>query len=67
MLGSTVTPFAAGIALGYLLDPVVCKLEKLGLNRLGAALLILVVFASAFVVILIVVAPILEQPARDFR
>ncbi len=35
VLGSTVTPFAAGIALGYLLDPVVRKLERLGLNRLG--------------------------------
>lgn len=61
VLGSTVTPFAAGLALGYLLDPVVCKLERLGLNRLGAALLILVVFVSVFVVILIVVAPILSS------
>ncbi len=66
VLGSTVTPFAAGIALGYLLDPVVCKLEKLGLNRLGAALLILVAFASAFIVILIVVAPILSSQLVTF-
>ncbi len=66
VLGSTVTPFAAGIALGYLLDPVVCKLERLGLNRLGAALLILVVFVSVFVVILIVVAPILSSQLVTF-
>ncbi|RBP15821.1 putative PurR-regulated permease PerM [Roseiarcus fermentans] len=59
LLGSTVTPFAAGIALGYLLDPLVGRLERLGLNRLGAALIILVAFATAFALALIVVAPIL--------
>ncbi len=66
MLGSAVTPFAAGIALGYLLDPVVYQLERLGLNRLGAALIILVVFASVFVVILIVVVPILGSQLIAF-
>jgi predicted PurR-regulated permease PerM len=66
VLGSTVTPFAAGIALGYLLDPVVRKLEKLGLNRLGAALIILVVFVSLDVLILIVVVPILGSQLVTF-
>ena len=66
LLGSTVTPFAAGIALGYLLDPIVRKLEKLGLNRLGAALLILVVFVSALAVILVVVAPVLSNQLLTF-
>jgi predicted PurR-regulated permease PerM len=66
VLGSTVTPFAAGLALGYLLDPVVCKLERLGLSRLGAAQLILVVFVSVFVVILIFVAPILSSQLVTF-
>ena len=61
LLGSTVTPFAAGIVLGYLLDPVVTTLERLGLNRLGASLLILVVFAATFIVALVVVAPILSN------
>ena len=28
LLGSTITPFAAGIVLGYLLDPVVLKLQS---------------------------------------
>ncbi len=66
LLGSTVTPFAAGIALGYLLDPLVGKLEKLGLNRLGAALIILVAFAAAFALVLIVVAPILGNQLINF-
>jgi len=66
LLGSAVTPFAAGLALGYLLDPVVHKLEKLGLNRLGASLLILVVFGASFAVILIVVAPLLGAQLVNF-
>src|ERR1700734_3108335 len=37
LLGSTITPFAAGIVLGYLLDPVVLKLQRFGFSRLGAA------------------------------
>jgi predicted PurR-regulated permease PerM len=59
LLGSTITPFAAGIVLGYLLDPVVVKLQRFGLNRLGASLLILIIFALAAVVFLIFVVPVL--------
>jgi predicted PurR-regulated permease PerM len=66
LLGSTVVPFAAGIALGYLLDPVVTKLEKAGLNRLGASVLILVVFAATFILALITVAPILGNQLVNF-
>ena len=46
LLGSIVAPFAAGLALGYLLDPVVVRLERLGLNRLAASLLILAIFVA---------------------
>ena len=66
LLGSTVTPFAAGIVLGYLLDPVVTKMEKLGVSRLGASLLILVVFATAFTLALVVGAPILGGQLVSF-
>ena len=59
LLGSAITPFAAGIALGYLLDPVVRKLQRLGFSRLAASLLILVAFALAAVIVLILVVPIL--------
>jgi predicted PurR-regulated permease PerM len=66
LLGSTVTPFVAGIALGYVLDPVVNKLETLGLNRLGASLVILIAFVAVFAIILIVVAPILGNQLVNF-
>lgn len=61
LLGSTITPFAAGIVLGYLLDPIVLKLQGLGLNRLGASLLILIAFALGVVIVLILIAPILSN------
>ncbi|HLW92807.1 MAG TPA: AI-2E family transporter [Roseiarcus sp.] len=66
VLGSTVTPFALGIALGYLLDPVVQKLERLGLNRLGASLLILGAFIIVVAAALILVAPILGHQLISF-
>jgi predicted PurR-regulated permease PerM len=66
LLGSTVTPFATGIALGYLLDPVVRRLERLGLSRLAASLLILIVFVLALAVFLVTVAPILAGQLIDF-
>ena len=66
LLGSTVTPFVAGIALGYLLDPLVTRLASLGLNRLGAALLILTVFVVVIAIVLIVVVPILSDELFKF-
>jgi predicted PurR-regulated permease PerM len=66
LLGSTITPFAAGIALGYLLDPVVLKLQRLGLNRLGASLLISAAAALAVAIVLILVAPILGSQLVAF-
>ena len=59
LLGSTITPFAAGIVLGYLLDPVVLKLQRFGFNRLGASLLILTVFVVTVVLFFILVVPVL--------
>jgi predicted PurR-regulated permease PerM len=66
LLGSAITPFAAGIVLGYLLDPVVLKLQKLGLDRLGASLLILIAFALAVAIILFLIAPILGSQFVTF-
>ncbi len=59
LLGGAVTPFALGIVLGYLLDPIVQRLERLGLNRFGASIVILVVFVVILVAIGVIFAPIL--------
>jgi predicted PurR-regulated permease PerM len=59
VLGGAVAPFALGMVLGYLLDPIVQRLERLGLNRLGASLVILVAFVLVVAIIAVVFAPLL--------
>ena len=41
VLSGVLLPFVAGITIGYLLDPLASKLERVGLNRLGATVVIL--------------------------
>lgn len=66
LLGSAVTPFAAGIALGYLLDPVVRHLQRFGFSRLAASLTILVVAVVVIALLLVVVVPILGNQLIGF-
>jgi predicted PurR-regulated permease PerM len=66
VLGGAVAPFALGIVLGYLLDPIVQRLERLGLNRLGASLLILIAFILVVAIIVVVFAPLLGSQLVAF-
>lgn len=54
-------PFVAGMALAYALDPLADRLERLGLGRLAATLLILILFVLIFIVSLVALAPLLGQ------
>ena len=47
LLREVMLPFVAGITLAYLLDPLADRLERLGLGRLAASLLILALFVVA--------------------
>src|SRR5437667_12417183 len=60
MLREILLPFVAGMVLAYLLDPLANRLERMGVNRLaatlviiGTAVLVLVVLALLFVPILV--------------
>ena len=66
LLGNILLPFAAAFALGYLLDPVADRLERAGLGRLAATLLILVVFVLVFVLLLVLLLPILGNQIAGF-
>jgi predicted PurR-regulated permease PerM len=66
VLSSVLTPFVAGIALGYLLDPVADRLQAAGLSRLGAALLILVLFILVVWTLLLLIAPVLSHQLTGF-
>lgn len=57
-LREVMLPFVAGLALAYLLDPMADRLERLGLGRLAATLLILAGFVVGLVVLLIIIVPL---------
>jgi predicted PurR-regulated permease PerM len=66
VFGDILLPFVAGMALAYALDPIADRLERLGLNRLGATLVILILMVVFVAVILILLAPVLIRQLADF-
>jgi predicted PurR-regulated permease PerM len=50
-------PFIAGMVIAYLLDPFASRLQRMGLNRLGASLLILVLFIILVITLLVFAVP----------
>ena len=63
LLQDILLPFIAGFVLAYFLDPVADRLEKLGLPRILATLLILSVAVAVVVVAVLIVVPVLADQA----
>ncbi|MGN6497572.1 MAG: AI-2E family transporter [Tsuneonella sp.] len=59
-------PFVAGMVLAYFLDPVADRLERLGLSRVMATILILVAFVIVLTLALVILIPILATQLADF-
>ena len=51
LLREILLPFVAGMALAYLLDPLANRLERMGVNRLAATLVIIGAVVLAFVIL----------------
>ncbi|MEO3998727.1 AI-2E family transporter [Mesorhizobium sp. CAU 1732] len=66
LFSSILLPFFAGMMLAYFLDPVADRLQRLGLSRIAATVLILVSFLVALVVGLMLIIPILASQLADF-
>jgi predicted PurR-regulated permease PerM len=66
LFSGVLLPFMAGLALGYLLDPVADRLERLGLGRLSATLVIMGGFMLSFVLLFVLVAPVLGHQLAMF-
>ena len=66
VLRGILLPFVAGLALAYLLDPLADRFERMGVGRLGATLLILVLFVLAFVLALVLLVPLLFHQVQSF-
>jgi len=65
VLGDTLLPFIAGMALAYFLDPVADFLERRGMSRLVATSTILISFVLVFVLALLLLVPILVRQSID--
>ncbi len=56
---SAVTPFLAGMAIAYFLDPVADRLQRAGLSRVAATVVISLLLAALVAGIVVVLAPLL--------
>jgi len=66
LLSDILLPFVAGLAIAYLLTPVTDRIERLGVNRLAAALSIITLVVMAIVLLILLVAPILGGQLTSF-
>jgi predicted PurR-regulated permease PerM len=66
LLRGILLPFVAGFALAYLLDPLADRLNAIGLGRLGASLIILILFVLIFIVTLVILVPLGAQQVAAF-
>src|SRR3954452_17263901 len=66
LLSDILLPFVAGMVIAYLLDPMTNRLERLGVNRRFAALLIVGAFVLIVVALLLVLVPLLANQLYAF-
>ncbi|MEC9462071.1 MAG: AI-2E family transporter [Pseudomonadota bacterium] len=66
LFSSILLPFIAGMALAYFLDPVADRLERIGLSRLMATVVILISFVVVFVLSLMIIIPVLASQLNEF-
>jgi predicted PurR-regulated permease PerM len=61
LLHDILLPFVAGIALAYALAPLADRMERLGVNRTIAALLIVGLFVLVLIALMLLLVPLLVQ------
>jgi predicted PurR-regulated permease PerM len=66
VLREILLPFVAGMALAYLLDPLAKKLQRLGVNRLAATLVIIGTVLLLFVALILIFVPIVSGQLGAF-
>ncbi len=66
LLGDIMLPFIAGLVLAYFLDPVADMLERWGLPRLAATIIILTCSLLVFALLILLLAPMLGDQIGRF-
>ena len=65
MLRSVMLPFVAGLVIAYALNPLADRLERLGLSRTVASLVIVALLVLALVLALVFLAPLISRQAQQ--
>jgi predicted PurR-regulated permease PerM len=66
LLREILLPFVAGMALAYLLDPLANRMERIGISRVVASLVIIGAFVLLFVALILVFVPLLTSQLGAF-
>jgi predicted PurR-regulated permease PerM len=66
LLGDVMMPFVAGMALAYLLDPLVRQVQRIGLSRAISSVVVVFVFIALIALALILLVPVLAEQIADF-
>jgi predicted PurR-regulated permease PerM len=66
LLREVLLPFVAGAVLAYIFNPVATRLERLGINRLLATLLIVACVFALILTVLFLTVPVLVRELSDF-
>ena len=66
VLRSVLLPFVVGIIIGYLLDPLATRFQKLKLGRTTATCLVLLLVAIILIPALIALAGMIDEQLADF-
>jgi predicted PurR-regulated permease PerM len=66
LLSDILLPFIVGLGIAFLLTPLADRLERLGVNRMIAALLLVTIVVLAFVWLVLLVAPLLGSQLGSF-
>ena len=61
IMGSVLIPFAIGAGLAYLCDPLVDRLQRLGLSRTGGVVLVFAAVLLGFTLAMFLLLPVLQQ------
>ena len=66
LFSNILLPFVAGMVLAYFLDPVADWLQRLGLSRLMATVVILITFIIVVVLAFVILVPVLTTQMAEF-
>ncbi|MGV3634885.1 MAG: AI-2E family transporter [Pseudorhodoplanes sp.] len=66
LLGDVMMPFIAGMALAYLLDPLVRQVEHLGVGRAISSVIVVMMFVIIITVALVLLMPVLTEQIAEF-